>query len=104
LRPHQDFAEHFRPARRAPRATIPPDASPPLPWFKSIEGCQIFRHSPAGVFSSTFLVPFRSRDRTLLIGVRHNQAGIDCKPFATRKRSLEKPLPAPALWFGLLRL
>ena len=30
----------------------------------------------------TRLVPLRSRDRTLLVGVRRNQAGIDRKPFA----------------------
>jgi len=31
---------------------------------------------------STLLIPLGSRDRTLLVGVRHEQAGIDRKPFA----------------------
>jgi hypothetical protein len=39
----------------------------------------------ACVFSGALLVPLRSGDRTLLIGVRRNQAGIDRKPFTADK-------------------
>ena len=44
-----------------------------------IEGCKILFHRAA---CGTLLVPLGSRDRTLLVGVRHDQAGIDRKPFA----------------------
>ena len=44
-----------------------------------IEGCKILFHRAA---CGTLLVPLGSRDRTLLVGVRHDQAGIDGKPFA----------------------
>src|SRR5262245_9255970 len=39
----------------------------------------------ARLASSTLLVPFPSRNRTLLVRVRHDQAGIDRKPFAADK-------------------
>ena len=47
-----------------------------------IEGCKILLHSAACVFGGTLLGPLGSRDRTLLVGVRHDQAGIGRKPFA----------------------
>src|SRR6516165_6282531 len=50
-----------------------------------IKGRKIFPHRAACVFSSTLLVPLRSRDRTLFVGVGRNQAGIDRKPLATDK-------------------
>jgi hypothetical protein len=47
-----------------------------------IEGRQILLHRAACVFGSTLLVPLRSRNRTLLVGIRRDQAGIDREPFA----------------------
>jgi len=47
-----------------------------------IERCKILFYRTACAFGGTLLVPFGSRDRTLLVGVRHDQAGIDRKPFA----------------------
>ena len=37
-----------------------------------IEGCQTFLHRPACIFAGALLVPLRSGDRTLLIGIRRN--------------------------------
>src|SRR6516164_6755770 len=57
-----------------------------------IKGCKIFLHRAACVFSGTLLAPFCSRNRTLLIGVRRDQAGIDSKPFAA-----DEPCPDAGL-------
>src|SRR6266852_6339925 len=45
------------------------------------EGCHILLHRPARRLGGTCLLPFRARNRTLLVGVRHNQARIDREPF-----------------------
>ena len=47
-----------------------------------VKGGQIFLHGAAGGRGITRLAPFRARDRPLLVGVRHNQAGIDCEAVA----------------------
>src|SRR5262249_53144751 len=47
-----------------------------------IEGSKIFLHRAACLFSSTLLTPIGSPDRTLLVGIRRDQAGIDREPFA----------------------
>ena len=48
-----------------------------------IEGCQVLLHGAARSLGITRLLPFRARDRTLLVGISYNQARIDRKPFTT---------------------
>src|SRR5215470_6903553 len=50
-----------------------------------IERCLVLPYGGACISTLTFLVPLRSWDRTLLVGVRHYQARIDCKFFAADK-------------------
>src|SRR5881397_528408 len=46
-----------------------------------IEGCSILLHGAVGSLGIARLWPFRARNRTLLVGVRHDQACVDGKPF-----------------------
>src|SRR6516225_2572113 len=46
-----------------------------------VQSCQILLHGAAGAMRIARLVPLRSGDRSLLVGVRHDQARIDCEPF-----------------------
>jgi len=50
-----------------------------------VEGRQIFLHGAAAALRIARLVPLRARDRSLLVGVRRNQARIDRKPFTANQ-------------------
>jgi hypothetical protein len=57
-----------------------------------IEGCQILLHGATGSLGLDLLAPLVARDRTLLVGVCYNQAGIDRKAFATDQTGLDARL------------
>src|ERR1700680_4838558 len=64
-----------------------------------VEGRQILLHRAAGALRIAVLVPVRTGDRALLVGVSLDQARIDSKPFATnqigRDARLDDPLEYP---------
>jgi hypothetical protein len=57
-----------------------------------IEGRQVLLHRPGRCLKIAILVPLFARDRPLLVGVGHDQAGIDRKALAADQASRDAPL------------
>src|SRR6202165_97371 len=57
-----------------------------------VEGRQILFHRAAGALRIAILVPVRTGDRALLIGVGRNQARINCKTFAANQTGCDASL------------
>src|SRR5215471_4208501 len=55
------------------------------PKRRIVEGRQILLHGAAGALRIARLVPLRARDRSLLVGVRRDQARIDREPFTANQ-------------------
>jgi hypothetical protein len=57
-----------------------------------VQGCQILTHGMPGILAEIVDVVAIAWNRTLLVGIGSDQAGIDSKPFATHQALTQAPV------------